>query len=77
MPVAHKRPDARSGSQRQRSAVAGALANDPQADEPTGSLDTRNTAAALEMLRDSVHKGCTVISIAHGTEDRCIRMAAG
>jgi ABC-type lipoprotein export system ATPase subunit len=77
MPVAHKCPDACSGGQQQRSAVARALANDPQADGPTGPLDTRNTAAELEILRDPAHKSCSVITITHGTEDRCIRMAGG
>lgn len=84
-PVAHKRPDALSGGQRQRTAVARALANNPQfllADEPTGSLDTKNAAAVFAILRDLAHEGRTVIAVTHdemlaGTADRRIRLVDG
>ena len=65
---AHKKPDALSGGQRQRTAVARALANDPRvvlADEPTGSLDTRNAAAVFDVLARLATDGRTVIAVTH------------
>jgi len=65
---ANKRPDALSSGQRQRTAVARALANDPAlvlADEPTGALDTRNAAAVFAILADLARQGRTVIAVTH------------
>lgn len=83
--VAGKRPDALSGGQRQRTAVARALANDPQivlADEPTGSLDTTNAAAVFAILRDLAREGRTVVAVTHdealaATADRRVRLVDG
>jgi lipoprotein-releasing system ATP-binding protein len=64
-----KRPDQLSGGQRQRVAVARALANDPPlvlADEPTGSLDSKNSEAVFVILRDLVRdRGKTILAVTH------------
>jgi lipoprotein-releasing system ATP-binding protein len=66
---AMKRPDQMSGGQRQRAAVARALANDPPvilADEPTGSLDSVSSEQVFQILRDLVdQRGKTVIAVTH------------
>jgi len=57
-----------SGGQQQRVAVARALANAPPillADEPTGNLDSRSAQALLQVLRDRVAEGETVILVTH------------
>ncbi|MGE0225973.1 MAG: ABC transporter ATP-binding protein [Acetobacteraceae bacterium] len=83
--MAGKRPDALSGGQRQRTAIARALANDPQfilADEPTGALDTRNGSAVFAILRGLAKEGRTVIAVTHdealaATADRRVRLVDG
>jgi lipoprotein-releasing system ATP-binding protein len=64
-----KRPDQLSGGQRQRVAVARALANDPPlvlADEPTGSLDSKNSEAVFAILQDLVRdRGKTILAVTH------------
>ena len=81
----HK-PAQLSGGERQRTAVARALVNNPRvvfADEPTGSLDSRNRDEIQELfsgLRDSL--GQTFVIVTHDPTlsdiaDRTIHMADG
>lgn len=51
----HQKPEALSGGECQRAAVARALINQPQillADEPTGSLDQENSDLLIQLLLD-------------------------
>ena len=64
-----KHPHQISGGQRQRAAIARALANDPPiilADEPTGNLDTHASANVRQILHDLTREmGKTVIAVTH------------
>ena len=68
-PHALKFPHQMSGGERQRVAVARALANNPLvvlADEPTGNLDSTSSAKVQDILRDLAHRlGKTVIAVTH------------
>ena len=81
----HK-PNALSGGEQQRVALARALVNRPAillADEPTGNLDSRNSDAVLELLRDVNRRlGQTILMITHNLEaaafgDRTVHMRDG
>ena len=67
----HK-PNALSGGEQQRVAIARAIVNRPAillADEPTGNLDTENSRAVLEILRDlNDRTGQTILMITHNPE---------
>jgi putative ABC transport system ATP-binding protein len=67
----HK-PNALSGGEQQRVAIARAIVNHPAillADEPTGNLDTENSKAVLEVLRDLNRRlGQTILMITHNPE---------
>jgi putative ABC transport system ATP-binding protein len=62
-------PSQLSAGERQRVAIARALANDPTlllADEPTGNLDSVNTAHIMEILRGiREQRGMTMIIVTH------------
>jgi putative ABC transport system ATP-binding protein len=66
------RPNQLSGGEQQRVAIARALATKPTillADEPTGNLDSRNSQAVLNILRDLNERlRQTVLMITHNTE---------
>jgi len=81
----HK-PNALSGGEQQRVAIARAIVNHPAillADEPTGNLDTENSKAVLEILRDLNQRlGQTILMITHNPEaaafaHRTVRMRDG
>src|SRR5882762_682416 len=67
----HK-PRALSGGQQQRVAIARAIVNGPAillADEPTGNLDSQNSAAVLNLLKDLNERlGQTILMITHDQE---------
>jgi putative ABC transport system ATP-binding protein len=65
-------PTELSAGERQRVAIARALANDPAillADEPTGNLDSVNSARIMEMLI-GIHqrRGMTLVVVTHENE---------
>jgi putative ABC transport system ATP-binding protein len=82
---ADKLPSRLSGGQQQRVAIARALANDPPlllADEPTGNLDSRTSAAMLDLFASLVHGGRTLVLVTHAMQamrvaSRAITIADG
>lgn len=66
--VAHQLPGQLSLGQHQRASVARALVHQPQillADEPTGNLDPVNARMVMDLLREHVSRGGSVIMVTH------------
>jgi len=82
---AHKRPGELSGGEKQRVAVARALAKKPSvvfADEPTAALDHGTGRAVVALLRGYAEAGGTVLLVTHDTRlrplvDRVLGMSEG
>ncbi len=81
----YHKPAELSAGEKQRTAIARALLNNPRiilADEPTGNLDTDNATSVLGYLSEFHKAGGTVILATHGVEaerfaDRIINLHDG
>lgn len=81
----HHKPAELSAGEKQRTAIARALFNNPKiilADEPTGNLDSDNATSVLGYLSEFHKAGGTVILATHGAEaeqfaDRIINLQNG
>jgi lipoprotein-releasing system ATP-binding protein len=63
-----RKPYQLSGGEQQRVAIARALANDPEivmADEPTGNLDSKNSAMVMDVFLGLNEKGRSILMITH------------
>jgi lipoprotein-releasing system ATP-binding protein len=83
---ANKRSTRLSGGEQQRVAIARALVNQPQlvlCDEPTGNLDTANSRAVYELLRElNLENRQTILVVTHDPEfaartDRVVHLVDG
>ena len=78
-------PGQLSGGQQQRVAVARALGGQPSillADEPTGNLDSKNSEAVMELLKELHAEGATICMVTHdpryaGIADRTVHLVDG
>jgi len=78
-------PGQLSVGQQQRVAVARALGGQPSillADEPTGNLDSKNSEAVMELLKELHGEGATICMVTHdpryaGMADRTVHLVDG
>jgi ABC-type lipoprotein export system ATPase subunit len=81
----HHTPAELSAGERQRTALARALLNQPElilADEPTGNLDPENANEVFRRLKSFQQSGGTVVVVTHGSTaeafaGRIVEMRAG
>ncbi len=76
---AHHHPNQLSGGQKQRTAIARALAQEPDiilADEPTGNLDSKTGEEIMAVFDDLHAEGQTIIIVTHENHiaERCRRI---
>ena len=81
----HRLPNQLSGGEQERVAIARAVVNEPPilfADEPTGNLDSRNSADVMNLLKELNADGQTIVMVTHSRHnaeyaDRIIEVADG
>ena len=75
MAISHRRnhfPNQLSGGQQQRVAIARAVLPNPKiilADEPTGTLDSKNGKEVMNLLSELNKEGTTIIMVTHSQHD--------
>ncbi len=82
---AHRLPNQLSGGEQERVAIARAVVNEPPilfADEPTGNLDSRNSADVMSLLKLLNSEGQTIVMVTHSRKnaefaDRIVEVADG
>lgn len=60
-----------SGGQKQRTAIARTLVNDPKiilADEPTGTLNSKNASLIMYVFKEFNNSGKTIIMVTHDND---------
>ncbi len=82
---ADRLPNQLSGGEQERVAIARAVVNEPPilfADEPTGNLDSKNSAAVMALLKRLNEEGRTIIMVTHSRSnaefaDRLVQVSDG
>ena len=57
-----------SGGQKQRTAIARTLVNDILADEPTGTLDSKNASLIMYVFKEFNNSGKMIILVTHDND---------
>jgi len=82
---AHRLPNEISGGEQERVAIARAVVNEPPilyADEPTGNLDSKNSADVMNLLKRLNSEGQTIVMVTHSKRnaeyaDRIVEVSDG